>query len=181
MEFGAAHCSPVLGHSNPLRAKNDHDLIHGDQLELFYQPQVATVTGSATGAEGLLRRTVRTWSLSPESFYIPLSETTSALEIEGWILRTAGQQLAAMACFRAGPPNRAAAIMILPPATSRSSTMRSMTLLYNMAEKPAAKPERRTVSQGRSEFIVHTTGGTALQSAVDLRPSGPATSTCSLG
>ncbi|MFT4279141.1 MAG: EAL domain-containing protein [Rhodopseudomonas sp.] len=65
------------------------------QFELYYQPQVSTVSGSLTGAEALIR-----WHhperglLAPASFIDVLSKKPSAPAIGEWILRTACQQAA---------------------------------------------------------------------------------------
>lgn len=67
---------------------------HGE-FELYYQPQINTLTGALSGAEALIR-----WNhplrglLSPISFIDVLSKKPSAPAIGEWILRTASTQAA---------------------------------------------------------------------------------------
>jgi diguanylate cyclase (GGDEF)-like protein/PAS domain S-box-containing protein len=65
------------------------------QFELFYQPQIRLSDGAVVGAEALLRwHHPRRGLLAPASFIEPLSQSSVALEVGNWILRTACEDAA---------------------------------------------------------------------------------------
>ncbi len=71
-----------------------HKAIGGNQLELYYQPQIAVASGRISGVEVLLR-----WNhpirgqLMPDDF-IPLAQEAGMISyISEWVVRTAGGQL----------------------------------------------------------------------------------------
>ncbi|MCE1226564.1 MAG: EAL domain-containing protein [Geobacteraceae bacterium] len=68
--------------------------IHDNQLELYYQPQIALLSGKIVGAEALLRwhEPELGW-ISPAEF-IPVAEARGMMmELGGWVLRTACHQI----------------------------------------------------------------------------------------
>jgi EAL domain-containing protein (putative c-di-GMP-specific phosphodiesterase class I) len=73
-----------------------HHALAGNQLELYYQPQVASEDGHVVGAEALLRwKHPEMGMISPAEF-IPIAENSGQIiPIGEWVLRTATKQLKA--------------------------------------------------------------------------------------
>ena len=71
-----------------------HKAISNNQLELYYQPQIAVATGRISGLEVLLRWNHPTrGQLLPDEF-IPLAQEAGLISyISEWVIRTAGGQL----------------------------------------------------------------------------------------
>lgn len=70
------------------------DAIAGNQLELYYQPQIELASGKLVGAEALLRwKDPERGFISPAEF-IPIAEATGQiLAIGAWVLETACKQI----------------------------------------------------------------------------------------
>jgi diguanylate cyclase (GGDEF)-like protein/PAS domain S-box-containing protein len=89
------------------RVSLGHELrkaIGANQLELYYQPQIATVTGEVTGLEVLLRwnHPVR-GQISPEEF-IPLAQEAGTMGyLSDWVTRSACKQLQEWAEYGVAP------------------------------------------------------------------------------
>jgi diguanylate cyclase (GGDEF)-like protein/PAS domain S-box-containing protein len=81
--------------------------LEGDELELYYQPQLDLATNRCTGVEALVRwRHPERGLLAPGEF-IPIAEATGlSLALDGWVLREACRQ--ARAWRDRGPPLRVA-------------------------------------------------------------------------
>jgi len=80
--------------SHLLKLESDlHGALTGDQLRLFYQPQVSLADGRVAGVEVLVR-----WDhpqlglLGPDSFLSIAEETGLIVEIDAWVLREACAQ-----------------------------------------------------------------------------------------
>lgn len=64
------------------------------QFELFYQPVYSLQSGDLLGAEALLRWHHPQWGLVSPAEFIPLAEETGLIvELGGWVLETATQQI----------------------------------------------------------------------------------------
>lgn len=83
------------------RLSVEHDLREavkaGDQFELYFQPQIDSLTGKAIGIEALIRwRHPREGMIGPDLF-IPIAEETGLIvALSDWVLRNACAQLAAL-------------------------------------------------------------------------------------
>lgn len=81
------------------RQKLEFDLQHAlarDEFSLYYQPLVATETGSITGVEALLRwRHPEQGMIFPNQFVPQLEELGLMTDVGNWVLRTACMQNAA--------------------------------------------------------------------------------------
>ncbi len=76
--------------------------IHGDQLELHYQPEVDLATGELVWAEALVRwRHPERGLLQPDSFIGLAEETGLVVPLGNWVLETAVKQLVE---WRSAPP-----------------------------------------------------------------------------
>ncbi|ERT07328.1 diguanylate cyclase domain protein [Lyngbya aestuarii BL J] len=69
------------------RAIDDH------QLQVYYQPIIATDTGRITGFEALLRWQHPERGMIPPNYFIPIAEETGLIQVIGqWVLREACQR-----------------------------------------------------------------------------------------
>ncbi|MDF1589718.1 MAG: EAL domain-containing protein [Gammaproteobacteria bacterium] len=69
--------------------------IEKDELVLYYQPQVDTMTGKIVGAETLIRWMHPNWGFVPPGDFIQIAEESGMIiTIGDWVLRTAIKQLA---------------------------------------------------------------------------------------
>lgn len=78
------------------RIENDlRQAIDNDELRLYYQPQVNSITGKITGAEALIRwQHPKLGLVSPDDF-IPIAEDSGMIiDIGDWVMRTAVKQIA---------------------------------------------------------------------------------------
>ena len=83
------HSMRVLQITNALR----HALVR-DELQLYYQPQIAMQDGRIIGAEALLRWQHPEFGMISPAEFIPIAESSGLiLTIGEWVLRTAVQQL----------------------------------------------------------------------------------------
>jgi diguanylate cyclase (GGDEF)-like protein len=70
------------------------EAIHGDELALFYQPEVDLANKTVIGAEALLRWRHPTRGFVPPSDFIPLAEETGAiLGLGDWVIEEACRQI----------------------------------------------------------------------------------------
>ena len=79
--------------------------IERDQLLLYYQPKIDSVSGAISGAEGLVRWQHPQWGLIPPAQFIPLAEEMGLIvDIGDWVMKEAAQQLGRwhLAGFNAG-------------------------------------------------------------------------------
>jgi diguanylate cyclase (GGDEF)-like protein len=88
-------------HDKELKDKRELELalrqaVYGEELEVFYQPQVALDTGAIVGAEALVRwRHPRRGLISPDTFIGIAEETGLIIELGRWVLRAACRDAAA--------------------------------------------------------------------------------------
>ena len=84
-----------MQHRVRLQRYLDQALRQPEQLQLYYQPQLAADTGVFTGAEALIRWQREGEWISPATF-IPIAEDSGQiLELGRWVIRAAVQQLRA--------------------------------------------------------------------------------------
>tara|TARA_R110001606_G_scaffold63987_1_gene148767 strand:- start:292 stop:2463 length:2172 start_codon:yes stop_codon:yes gene_type:complete len=90
--------TPAIGQASVLRRELEREIALGFQtgeFELFYQPQVETISRRLTGAEALMRwHHPRRGLLMPAAFIDVLSEKPSAEAVGEWAIRTACRQAA---------------------------------------------------------------------------------------
>lgn len=94
--YGYSFYSPEINEQLKRKFKLERDLskaIEREELELFYQPQIDSISGSFTSAEALIRwRHHEHGFVSPGEF-IPIAEKSNLiLDIGDWVLKTACQQ-----------------------------------------------------------------------------------------
>jgi diguanylate cyclase (GGDEF)-like protein/PAS domain S-box-containing protein len=91
----------VYGHGEPVTAQNRSGLegdlrmaLTGDQLTLYYQPQISFTTGTCVGFEALLRWRHPARGLIDPAAFMPLLESTGLIvEVGRWELDEACRQL----------------------------------------------------------------------------------------
>ena len=82
-----------------------HRALRRREFSLFYQPQFAITDGSLTGVEALLRwQTPRDGVRQPAEFVPAAEESGLIVDIGGWVLESACQQLAAWRDTGVAPP-----------------------------------------------------------------------------
>ncbi len=70
------------------------DALERNEVELYYQPRIDTITGRPTAVEALLRWRHPTRGLVPPGLFIPIAEETGLIEVIGqWVLERACQDL----------------------------------------------------------------------------------------
>jgi diguanylate cyclase (GGDEF)-like protein/PAS domain S-box-containing protein len=70
------------------------DALERNEVELYYQPRIDTITGRPTAVEALLRWRHPTRGLVPPGLFIPIAEETGLIEEIGqWVLERACQDL----------------------------------------------------------------------------------------
>ena len=75
------------------RADSFRKALHGDELELFYQPKVALCSGEVVGFEALLRWRHPTRGLLTAGEFLPdLVDSSVAVELDQWVLDSALRQ-----------------------------------------------------------------------------------------
>ena len=123
-----------------------------NELELYYQPKIAILTGHVAGAEALLR-----WNhpelgmVSPVEF-IPIAEECGLIvDIGEWVLRTACEQ--AMRWERAGYPPLTVAVNISRPQLAQN---RLIDLLASL---------RRSNCLGRNRIVLELTESLLMDDA----------------
>ena len=71
-----------------------HRALHGNELEVHYQPQIDIDTGSVVGLEALVRWRHPERGLVPPDRFLPVAEETGAIvDIDRFVLRTACAQM----------------------------------------------------------------------------------------
>lgn len=84
-------------HLDRLSVENDlrEAVKAGDQFELYFQPQIDSLTGNAIGLEALIRWHHPKGGMIGPDVFIPIAEETGLIvAISDWVLRTACAQLA---------------------------------------------------------------------------------------
>jgi diguanylate cyclase (GGDEF)-like protein len=99
----AAGGNTIVAFTEQMRVDNDEradveihlrDAIAGNQLRLYYQPQMDLVTGALVGAEALVRWQHPTRGLLPPSAFVEIAELTNLSgDLGRWVLSTACAQL----------------------------------------------------------------------------------------
>ena len=89
-------CSPQIKDMvlETMQLNNDlYRALEGHELELYYQPQISSLTGQIVGMEALIRWNHREFGLVPPAKFIPIAEQSGLiLPIGEWVLSTACAQ-----------------------------------------------------------------------------------------
>ncbi|MEH6585436.1 MAG: EAL domain-containing protein [Halioglobus sp.] len=120
-----------------LTLENDlRKALDNDELVLFYQPQVDTLSGKVVGAEALLRWMHPEQGLIPPFKFIPLAEEMGLIgEMGDWVIREACEQLKAFAGRGVSLPKVAVNVSALQ--FTPSFTRRVKSILEETAADPA--------------------------------------------
>ena len=120
-----------------LTLENDlRKALDNDELVLFYQPQVDTLSGKVVGAEALLRWMHPAQGLIPPFKFIPLAEEMGLIgEMGDWVIREACKQLKAFAGRGVSLPKVAVNVSALQ--FTPSFTRRVKSILEETAADPA--------------------------------------------
>ena len=80
-----------------MKLTNDlYRALENNELELYYQPQVNTISGKIVGLEALLRWNHKSHGLISPNIFIPIAEKTGLIVTIGeWVLRSACKQIKA--------------------------------------------------------------------------------------
>jgi diguanylate cyclase (GGDEF)-like protein/PAS domain S-box-containing protein len=97
--YGAFQPHMHATHLDRLSVENDlrEAVKAGDQFELYFQPQIDSLTGQAIGLEALIRwHHPKEGMIGPDVFISIAEETGLIVAISDWVLRSACAQLAAL-------------------------------------------------------------------------------------
>jgi EAL domain-containing protein (putative c-di-GMP-specific phosphodiesterase class I) len=117
-----------------------------DMFELYYQPQVNSITGKVEGAEALLRLHHSTLGIISPIEFIPIAEDTGLIvEIGYWVIRRACEQLVKW----------------------QNSEMANVSISVNVSVKQINKPKFVSTLQG----IIKNTGANPVLLEIELTES----------
>ncbi|WP_293746114.1 EAL domain-containing protein [uncultured Paraglaciecola sp.] len=117
-----------------------------DMFELYYQPQVNSITGKVEGAEALLRLHHSTLGIISPIEFIPIAEDTGLIvEIGYWVIRRACEQLVKW----------------------QNSEMASVSISVNVSVKQINKPKFVSTLQG----MIKNTGANPALLEIELTES----------